>query len=266
MAWKRICLPKRDGGLGIRSAGKMNKALLAKIAWRILKEDKSLWARVLRSKYKVGSIQDTSWTKVKSSWSSTWRSVNLGIREVVLPGLSWVLGDGSLIKFWKDKWLLQEPLMEMTTQDILAELADLRVRDLWQEGIGWDLTRIVPFIPSIVRYSLAAVVVDNVTGARDRMAWGPSADGKFTVKSAYSFLQWDPSPTTNMESLFNKVWKLTVPERIKVFLWLVVNQVIMKNTERHRRHLSDSGICQVCKGGEETILHVLRDCPAMSGI
>jgi len=30
--------------------------------------------------------------------------------------------------------------------------------------------------------------------------------------------------------------------------------------------LCDSEVCQVCKGGVETILHVLRDCPSMSGI
>ncbi|CAA7049015.1 unnamed protein product [Microthlaspi erraticum] len=40
----------------------------------------------------------------------------------------------------------------------------------------------------------------------------------------------------------------------------------MTNVERHRRHLSISGVCQVCKGGEETIIHILRDCPAMEGI
>ncbi|CAA7027275.1 unnamed protein product [Microthlaspi erraticum] len=40
----------------------------------------------------------------------------------------------------------------------------------------------------------------------------------------------------------------------------------MTNMERQRRHLYDTRVCQVCKGGEESILHVLRDCPAMSGI
>jgi len=40
----------------------------------------------------------------------------------------------------------------------------------------------------------------------------------------------------------------------------------MTNTERQRRHLCDTAICQVCKSGDETILHILRDCPAMMGI
>lgn len=40
----------------------------------------------------------------------------------------------------------------------------------------------------------------------------------------------------------------------------------MTNVERKRRHLSDTDVCMVCRRGFETILHVLRDCPAMLGI
>ena len=40
----------------------------------------------------------------------------------------------------------------------------------------------------------------------------------------------------------------------------------MTNMERKRRHLSDNGMCQLCKSGDETILHTLRDCPASMGL
>lgn len=53
IAWKRVCVPKKEGGIGIRKAIDMNKALLAKVGWRLLQDRTSLWARVLRSKYKV---------------------------------------------------------------------------------------------------------------------------------------------------------------------------------------------------------------------
>lgn len=36
LSWKKVCLPKREGGLGIRASEEMNKALLAKIGWRLL--------------------------------------------------------------------------------------------------------------------------------------------------------------------------------------------------------------------------------------
>ncbi|KAL9839956.1 putative reverse transcriptase zinc-binding domain-containing protein [Arabidopsis thaliana] len=139
-------------------------------------------------------------------------------------------------------------------------------RDLWRDGTGWDMSQIAPFVTDNKRLDLLAVIVDSVTGAHDRLAWGMTSDGRFTVKSAFAMLTNDDSPRQDMSSLYGRVWKVQAPERVWVFLWLVVNQAIMTNFERKRRHLCDSDVCQVCRGGIESILHVLRDCPAMSGI
>lgn len=84
--WKRVCRPKAEGGLGLRKAKEMNRSLLAKVGWRLLNNVDSLWARVIRSKYKVGEVHKSGWLTPKSSWSSTWRSVGVGLRKVVLPG------------------------------------------------------------------------------------------------------------------------------------------------------------------------------------
>lgn len=170
MSWKNVCLPKGEGGLGIRSAEAMNKALLAKIGWRVIHDCTSLWAHVLRKKYRVGDIRDQTWTVVKSHWSSTWRSVGVGLREVVIPGISWVLGDGNYIQFWTDKWLFNTPLLDFIEMDVPRDFRNLCVRDPWIDGLGWDLNRIGPFISNYVRLCLAAVVVDTITGARDRIS------------------------------------------------------------------------------------------------
>ncbi|KAG7564109.1 Ribonuclease H domain [Arabidopsis suecica] len=231
--------PKREGGLGIRSAKNMNKALLAKIGWRLLHETGSLWAKILRTKYKVGDPHDKTWAVVKSNWSSTWRSVTLGMREVIFPGLGWVAGDRNTIHFWTDKWLTATPLLDLALTPVPVEMVEARARSYWSNGRGWDLSGLSVYLPENVRMMLTAVVVDTVTGARDRLSWGENADGKFTVKSAYSQLTREDIPNQN---------------------------VVMTNVERNKRHLCDTSICQVCKGGEETILHVLRDCPAMEGI
>ena len=111
-----------------------------------------------------------------------------------------------------------------------------------------------------------AVVVDTVTGAKDRLAWGQTPNGQFTVKSAYTLLTRDENPRPQMGSFFRSMWRVVAPERVRMFLWLVANQAIMTNAERHRRHLSGTDLCQVCRGGIETIIHVLRDCPAIKGI
>ncbi|KAL9293886.1 putative ribonuclease H domain, reverse transcriptase zinc-binding domain-containing protein [Arabidopsis thaliana] len=228
----------------------MNTALIAKVGWRVLHDCTSLWARVVRSKYKVGTIHESQWTVAKGTWSSTWRSVGFGLRAVIYPGHSWVVGDGRSIRFWTDKWLSSKSLIDDVVGALPLGFEQLSVRDLWREEAGWDLTRIALWVSKEKRMELAAIVVDNFTGARDRLSWGESPDGKFT----------------DMESFYRRVWKVVAPERVRTFLWMVSKQIIMTNSERARRHICDSDICTVCKGGIETIIHVLRDCPAMSGI
>lgn len=112
LPWSKVCLPKGEGGLGIRSALNMNKSLIAKVGWRVLKDEKSLWAQVVRHKYKVGVFHDLSCLRVKSNCSVVWRSIVTGLKEVVLPGQSWVAGDGRSIRFWTDKWLTNSSLAD----------------------------------------------------------------------------------------------------------------------------------------------------------
>lgn len=80
------------------------------------------------------------------------------------------------------------PLIDYTTTIIPVECVDLKVRDLWRDGTGWDWTRIEPFVSQKTILRLAVMVVDSVIGARDRVAWGACPDGRFTVKSAFSLL------------------------------------------------------------------------------
>lgn len=130
VAWESVCKPKREGGLGVRSAKEMNLALLAKLGWRLLNSQDGLWVKILRNKFRVGDLYDPSWLIVQGVWSPTWRSLTLGIREVVVPGAGWVLGDGRRVCFWKYKWLLNEPLQESSMAAILAEILEAKARDL----------------------------------------------------------------------------------------------------------------------------------------
>lgn len=51
VAWENICLPKEQGGLGLRRLRDMNMALLAKLGWRLLTEPDKLWTQTLTAKY-----------------------------------------------------------------------------------------------------------------------------------------------------------------------------------------------------------------------
>lgn len=202
VAWNTVTKPKGEGGLGIRTAQNMNKALIAKLGWRLLHDRESLWARLVRSKYKVGDFQDESWLVSKGTWSSTWRSVMTGLREVVLPGKSWILGDGRKIRFWMDRWLFKKILATDADVELPNGYESMLARDLWRDGSGWDMASITPYVSENTKLELTSVVLDNVTGARDRLSWGDSEDGNFSVSSAYSRLSRDDEPKPNMEKFY----------------------------------------------------------------
>ncbi|KAL4278329.1 hypothetical protein GQ457_03G040370 [Hibiscus cannabinus] len=63
-----------------------------------------------------------------------------------------------------------------------------------------------------------------------------------------------------------KVWKLTIPQRLRLFTWLALNQKLMTNAERSRRGISSSPCCDLCGGTIETVIHVLRDCTTARAI
>ena len=46
-----MCLPKQEGGLGIRPLRQMNGAFRTEWIWRLLKEEDAHWRKVVTTKY-----------------------------------------------------------------------------------------------------------------------------------------------------------------------------------------------------------------------
>ncbi|KAL4311507.1 hypothetical protein GQ457_01G027580 [Hibiscus cannabinus] len=53
---------------------------------------------------------------------------------------------------------------------------------------------------------------------------------------------------------------MPVPQRLRVFLWVVCCQKLMTNLERCNCHIGLSSLCPSCFAADESIFHVLRDC------
>src|SRR4051812_5640228 len=54
VSWEKFYKSKEEGGIGVRQATEMNKALLARLGWRRINEQESLWSRLLLAKYERG--------------------------------------------------------------------------------------------------------------------------------------------------------------------------------------------------------------------
>ena len=133
VACDKVCSPVERGGLGIRNVVSFNQALLGNWLWRFGHEATHLWRRVISTKYGEGH---GGWcTKVckRAHGCGLWRSINEGW-ESFSKHLSFVVGDGTCICFWHDRWIGENSL-----KDRYPELyACLAVKDACISEVLWD--------------------------------------------------------------------------------------------------------------------------------
>ncbi|KAK8514667.1 hypothetical protein V6N12_057564 [Hibiscus sabdariffa] len=92
----------------------------------------------------------------------------------------------------------------------------------------------------------------------DRVMWRWTSQHTFVLKSAYMHLassHWPPRQT-----IWKLIWRMAIPQRLRLFLWLAYQHKIMTNATRYCRNLAPSPICPLCGNLPESVLHTLRDC------
>ncbi|CAN1154332.1 Putative ribonuclease H protein At1g65750 [Linum perenne] len=255
--WDIVCLPKRMGGLGIRSARELNGAYMMKLAWSLLKHPNELWVQVLTTKY-MKKVNGSLVARGSKRLSPLWRGISAAW-EPMNRGLQWGINNGNDTSFWLDRWL--------DCGVVLRDQALPNAGVNWSEKVAgftlplgdWDLHKLSSVLSTELVKEVMGMTPPSPNLGQDLPVWGLEENGGFSIKSAYSIMRND----REMEG--DRVWKLAWswpgPNRIRSFLWLAVRGRILTNGERRRRHLSTEGGCKRCGRDEEDVLHVLRDCP-----
>lgn len=93
----------------------------------------------------------------------------------------------------------------------------------------------------------------------DTLAWKTSQDGDFSIASAYKSAKTED---TNLQSFLGKwLWKLDTLPKIKHFLWLCFHQSVPVRQVLNARGILCNTCCPLCQNQEESIIHLLHDCP-----
>ena len=115
--------------------------------------------------------------------SYVWRSI-MAAQEVVKRGIRWQVGNGQKIQIWKDRWLPSPSQYKVISPPSLLH-HEARVNELIDVANGeWRSELVVSvFLPSeaetICGIALSAAMPE------DRQIWAPTANGRFSVRSAY---------------------------------------------------------------------------------
>ena len=106
--WETVCLPKEEGGLGVKDINSFNVSLLGKWNWNLFQCPGELWVRVLESKY--GGWRGLSEGSTQRNESIWWRDLKLMVQhspqgESLKNTITWKVGCGDKFKFWEDSWM-----------------------------------------------------------------------------------------------------------------------------------------------------------------
>ncbi|XP_056847457.1 uncharacterized protein LOC108816806 [Raphanus sativus] len=177
-AWKRVCIPKREGGLGFKDIELFNQALLGKQIWRILQHPSCLMARILKARYFPDCCILEAGPKKKASHG--WKLILYG-KELIKVGMRYVVGDGSLIITWIDPWLPvhpPRPPRAIGDVDLSSKVSQL----ILTAGNNWDEAKLRDLIVDedvniIMKIKLSSVAEQDLLG------WHYNENGIYSVKS-----------------------------------------------------------------------------------
>ncbi|KAF3662156.1 putative cytosolic iron-sulfur protein assembly protein Ciao1-like [Capsicum annuum] len=134
--WEVVTKSKKGGGMGIRDMKMQNRSLMMKWLWKFVTGENMLWKKVIREKYEM----EDRWTTkmvVTPYGCSIWRSIK-NLWPLVLSRLSFKVGNGQKVSFWKDKWIDQSPLKQLYPDiHILSLQQQATVSEMWT-GQGWN--------------------------------------------------------------------------------------------------------------------------------
>ena len=267
VSWDKLTSPKKDGGLGFRDLYSFNLAMLAKQAWRLLKNPNSLSAKVLAAKYYPGG--NILEAEAKSGMSYCWRSILKGI-QVLKEGIIWRIGNGQTINIWSDPWLPRDESRKIRSvrgNQIITKVCEL----INPSSNNWDTQLLNQTFNAEEVKIIKTIPIQD--GAIDNIAWHFDKKGNFSVKSAYQVVQnikkkeeeqgsssMDITNEGNNKIKWKKLWSIPLPGKVKHFLWRLANNSLPFRMKLKRKGINLDTRCPVCYRLDEDGGHCFLKC------
>ena len=265
VSWEVVCLPKQEGGLGIRRLEAFNAALIAAHIWSILTSKESLWVKWIHAnKLRGRNFWDIPFHG-NMSWG--WRKI-LQVRPLIRQFIWHRLGDGNVASVWFDRWSALSPLANIVSnRDInragfhsSSKVVDVLDNGSWNWPIEWQ-----DKYPMV--YSLTVPTLDP--NSRDLLVWRNQNDVEmqFSVATIWDAIR----PRGEEVDWYKVVWFSHCIPRHAFHLWLVIKRKL--KTQDALRQWDVSGdtnlnlfLCPLCEMQPDSHEHLFFDCTFSSHI
>ncbi|KAF7825238.1 ribonuclease H [Senna tora] len=195
--------------------------------------------------------------------SFVWRGI-LNASKVIHEGATWRVGNGCNINVWSDKWISSVRGSKVISKSS-ADNSNLMVSDLIHHDCRkWNLERIdelfLPFEAKMIKS-----IPLSWRNVEDRLMWPLEKHGNYSVRSAYHFISnsklTDSSSSSLHDSRWGVLWGLSLPPKVKVFMWRLCHGAIASNLNVHRRGVQCDTCCFTCCDKVESETHLFLRCP-----
>ncbi|KAJ0261541.1 Reverse transcriptase zinc-binding domain-containing protein [Hirschfeldia incana] len=187
VSWRTCCLPKSEGGLGLRDFYIWNQTLVLKLIWLLFRDNESLWASWCKNhRLKQMSLWSLDHQK-QGSW--IWKTL-LKLRPFAERFLRCQIGDGQLASFWFDHWTPMGPLIKFlgpTGPRMLGIPLHSTVSESCTP-VGWTLRHARSSEAEILQLHLCTVPLPSQSHLSDMYGW--EIDGEVLANFS-SKLTWE---------------------------------------------------------------------------
>ena len=175
-----------------------------------------------------------------------------------VDGICWSVGRRSKLKFWEDKWVKGKSVRELIAGPLRDEELHLTIAEMFQ-GDQWNWNRISFNLPREIKEQICATPMQLWGEKEDTMMWKFTRDGEFSTASAYAQLK--PESTENQIFEGHWIWKLDIWPKVMSFLWLCFHDSVPVKQVIAKRGISCETRCPLCRNGDESLAHMLKECP-----
>lgn len=144
----------------------------------------------------------------------------------------------------------------INTNNLLCDLST-------KEG-NWNFDLLQVWLLEEIIHHIRGIPPPQPLEGPDRLSWRRSSIGAFSIKSSFRMIKedsWDLE-----DELWKRAWNLQGPQRVRFFIWIVLKQRLLMNTDKTRRGIVVDSSCPVCGHEIKDTLHIVRDCTLAKGV
>ncbi|XP_019422999.1 PREDICTED: uncharacterized protein LOC109332473 [Lupinus angustifolius] len=250
VAWAKICIPKKAGGLGLRSIKKIHQASLIKLAWNMLNSNQQ-WAAFFRERF------GTYWSINRYFKSSIWPGIKSNLSIAMNQSVR-LIGNGKDTSFWRDNWI-GSPIVDLLNipdhihPKLISSVADFSANNAWT--IPQELFDKFPEVAS----SICSTKLSNY---KDRIFLTDSTNGNLSLKDAYKSIM----PSTDSRQWCKLIWSSSIPPSKSFTLWRLINNRMPSDENLQARGCILASKCNLCHVQVESSQHLFLSCSFATAI